>query len=289
MSTGTGTGTAITSTVSDDAQKLAIVNKALMSIGQQAVSALTVTTSPVVNQVNLILESVIKELSDYDWLFNRSRVTLDKLTKVYRLTVDVAPSGWIPEATITGATSLVTCTIKQVLSSTEYLVTEPSDDFTDGEVLSDGTNTADCGTGYPLIEAPHDHYLYAYVLPSDWLRLRFLSSTYSDKVRYPRDIEGPLLLCNQTDAVLCYNKVLESSSGVSQISLMPLWFHRLVSARLAFILAPNITQDMKQRQKVELEWKDAQLYAHEQNGQSAYHEDEIGNTDWVDGADSMLI
>lgn len=67
------------------------------------------------------------------------------------LTIDSAPtpSEWAAGATLTGASSLETCTVVTKLTSTTYVVKDRSGTFTDGEVVSDGTNSRDCGTGYP--------------------------------------------------------------------------------------------------------------------------------------------
>lgn len=69
---------------------------------------------------------------------------------VETLTVDVAPSiSWSAGATLTGASSTETCTVISCTTSKVYVVENRSGTFTDGEIISDGTYTADCGTGYP--------------------------------------------------------------------------------------------------------------------------------------------
>lgn len=71
-------------------------------------------------------------------------------TGVELLTVDVAPStSWAAGATLTGATSEETCTVISCETTKTYIVENRSGTFTDGEIISDGTYTADCGTGYP--------------------------------------------------------------------------------------------------------------------------------------------
>jgi len=77
-----------------------------------------------------------------------------KMSTLYHdLTVDTAPTAAAFEvgATLTGATSGVTCDVVKKVSDTYYIVTEPSGTFTDGEVISDGTNSVDCATGYPVV------------------------------------------------------------------------------------------------------------------------------------------
>lgn len=68
------------------------------------------------------------------------------------MTLNVAPggTGWVAGDTITGATSKKTCVIVTVLTTTTYVVKDRSGTFTLGEVLSNGTNTADQGTSNPI-------------------------------------------------------------------------------------------------------------------------------------------
>ena len=64
--------------------------------------------------------------------------------------LDVAPAtAWAIGDTITGVTSAKTCTIIKKISTTSYAVTGRSGTYTDGEVLTNGTYTADQGAGYP--------------------------------------------------------------------------------------------------------------------------------------------
>jgi len=65
---------------------------------------------------------------------------------------------------------------------------------------------------------------------------------------------------------------------------MPLWFHRLISARIAYILAPNMTENQRIRSKAEMEYQRAYTSAREKNGENAYVPDEQGDNDWQMGA-----
>ncbi len=75
------------------------------------------------------------------------------------LTLDVAPGGvgWAVGNTITGATSLKTCTIVSVLTTTTYKIKDRSGAFTLGEVLSNGVATADQGATYPVVTPNSDY------------------------------------------------------------------------------------------------------------------------------------
>jgi len=67
------------------------------------------------------------------------------------LTLDVAPggAGWAAGDTLTGATSTKTCKIVKVLTTKTYTVKDRTGAFTLGEIISNGSATADQGATYP--------------------------------------------------------------------------------------------------------------------------------------------
>ena len=66
------------------------------------------------------------------------------------MTLDVAPgTAWVVGDTITGNTSGKTCVIVSITDTTHYRVKDRSGTYTDGEVLTNGTHTADQGAGFP--------------------------------------------------------------------------------------------------------------------------------------------
>lgn len=71
------------------------------------------------------------------------------------MTLDVAPggAGWSAGETITGQSSSQTCIVVQVLTTTTYYVRNRSGAFTLGEVLSNGTATADQGAANPTFSS----------------------------------------------------------------------------------------------------------------------------------------
>jgi hypothetical protein len=70
------------------------------------------------------------------------------------MTLDVAPgTAWVAGDTITGQSSAKTCVIVTVLTSLTYLVKNRSGAFTLGEILTNGTYTADQGGSYPTFAA----------------------------------------------------------------------------------------------------------------------------------------
>ncbi len=73
-------------------------------------------------------------------------------TLIYELlTLDVAPggAGWVAGDILTGQTSTKTCVIVEVLTTKTYTVKNRTGTFTLGEIISNGTATADQGVAYP--------------------------------------------------------------------------------------------------------------------------------------------
>ena len=271
-------------------RKTRIVNFALSSVGQKMITDIA-DGSVDANRATELLEEVILEQLDDDWAFSRERVNLQDMDKVFRIDINSSPdpAAWSVGATLTGATSGATATVKKVISSTAYWITEPSTDWEDGEVISDGTNLLDVAAGYPETdEVVHENWEYCYVTPTDELNFRFLADKYSDKRKYPRDRQGIFLFTNQTDAVYVYNKKIEESDGVADVTGFKMWFQRLISARMAFIMAPNVTENQRIQAKVDKEWDEAFLNAKEQNADETYNEHEDGDEDWGDAVTREL-
>ena len=279
--------------MSNTTEKLAIANASLFTLGHATVDSLTAASTPEADKINTVLESVIKELMVDDWYFNRKRVLLSDMTQIYKLTVDTAPSpaAFVRGATITGASSAVTCTVVDAISSTVYLVTEPSGDFTGGEVLGDGTNTVDCAADYPesTDDLELDQYQYGFQKPTDCLFIRGVCDINHDRAKLPHKTEGDIINSHYDDnCYFQYNKYLTESSDAADVTLMPLWFHRLISAKLAYMLSANITENQKIRAKVEIDYNNAYLEAKEKNGSEEGAIDYSGNNDWSEGANREL-
>lgn len=92
------------------------------------------------------------KLSGYSDDYFNNHYYLQVLKSIHELlTIDVAPApaDFAAGATLIGATSGKTCVVVVKLTSTTYIVKARSGTFTDGEVISDGTNSRDCGAGFP--------------------------------------------------------------------------------------------------------------------------------------------
>jgi len=72
---------------------------------------------------------------------------------------DPAPADFAAGATLTGAVSGSTCEVVEKITSTRYLCRIRSAAFTDGENISDGTNTATGAVGYPVIDDVYDTFV----------------------------------------------------------------------------------------------------------------------------------
>jgi hypothetical protein len=268
--------------------KINIANFARASLGNFSQSAITsfTTNDPEINLIANVLEEVITYLMTDDWYFNRKRVLLEDMTQIYVLEVDEAPStDWSIGDTITGETSGVTCVIVDIINTTKYLVTKPSGDFTDDETLSDGVATAVYSTDTD--DVAMGEYHYAYSLPSDYLLNLGVSPIGSDDFKYKTKREGSLILSQVNEGYYHYNKYI-GTSGVSNIDNLPIWFHRLISARLAYVMSANIMDNARIRPKAELDWRMAYLEAKEKNGMEEVNDKYEGHDEWSDKAWSEI-
>ena len=139
-------------------------------------------------------------------------------------------------------------------------------------------------------EPAFGRYDYAYKIPPLCSFIRGICDQYNDNVRYEYEREGEYLLTNQSSPIyLLYNKYLRrDNSGEPDVSKMKIYFHRLCSARLAYILAPNMAPDQRIRTKVELELPKAYINAREKNGEDTYVAEAEGNHDWRQGPRDYL-
>lgn len=262
--------------------KVNIANFARASLGnfsQAAITSLS-TNDPEINLIANVLEEVITYLMTDDWYFNRKRINLEDMTQIYVLEVDEAPStAWSVGDTITGQTSGVTCVINTIINTTKFLVTKPSGDFTEDETLTDGVATAVYNISSDDVEM--GEYPYAYTLPSDYLLNLGVSPIGSDDIKYKTKREGQLLLSQANEGYYHYNRYI-GTSGVSDIDDLPIWFHRLISARLAYVMSANIMDNVRIRPKAELDYRMAYLEAKEKNGMEEVNDEYEGQSNWSD-------
>jgi hypothetical protein len=137
-------------------------------------------------------------------------------------------------------------------------------------------------------EPDYGRYDYGYAIPSECVFIRGICDRYNEDVRYRYERRGRYIVTDQTSPIyLLYNERLTTSNGEPDIANMPVYFHRLISARIAYILAPNVAENQRIRGKIEIEWSRAYTSAREKNGEDAYVAGEQGNNDWRDGASQI--
>ena len=210
-----------------------------------------------------------------DWKFATTRVELDM---IYLLTIDTAPTPttFAAGATLTGQTSGETCTILAKVTDTTYLIYNQSDDFTDGEVLTDDAdtpNSVDCATDYPTVaaHAPVCGYDYQYRYPTGWRRTIATVDEGGDKIEYdsrrellvePADNEIDVLLTNQSEVFIKYIYLRTSEA------IWPAWFVKLVYMNLALLLCEPLKQDKQKKNQLLLMFEEAFIAAIKSNGLS---------------------
>jgi hypothetical protein len=97
--------------------------------------------------------STVEDTIDYSLAASIIYINSAKLVTEETMILDVKPStAWAAGDTITGASSTKTCTIVSKISDYSYVVENRSGTFTLGEVLSNGTYSADQGSSYPVFD-----------------------------------------------------------------------------------------------------------------------------------------
>lgn len=210
----------------------------------------------------------------FDWPFARDRKELDQL---YVLTIDSAPtSAWAEDDTITGQTSGVTCRIVEITSTTSYIVTEPSGDWTDGEVLSNGAGTRDCAAGYPTDAEyePDFGYSAAFALPEDYLKLtRHYTEVPSDFRKQRWHIEGRKFLFDDSTCQIQYIK------DFTDTALFDPLFEEVLVLNLALTLLPASAGTGKLGLKQELK-DDIKKFYKEVRAAIRNENNTSGRSDW---------
>jgi len=106
----------------------------------------------VADTADMVLASAITKQFDATWAVGTAAggMSAGEALAFELMTLDVAPAtAWVVGNTITGQTSSQTCIIAKVLTTTTYYVISRSGAFTLGEILTNGTTTADQGAANP--------------------------------------------------------------------------------------------------------------------------------------------
>ena len=108
------------------------------------------------------------------------------------MTLDVAPNGtWAKGDTITGALSTKTCVIVQMLTPLTYCVKSRSGAFTLGEVLSNGSATADQGAANPVFVETDELREQALRKATDFMRQVYRTRWKGYRVNEDQSLDWP--------------------------------------------------------------------------------------------------
>jgi hypothetical protein len=114
---------------------------------------INVNADDLIHIVNMSIRTIAKRLYvlESSLVVDQMSVNIFAEVKSYELlTLDVAPGvAWAAGDTVTGVTSDATCEIVEVKSTKTFIVKNRSGAFTLGEVLTNGTSTADQGGANP--------------------------------------------------------------------------------------------------------------------------------------------
>lgn len=243
------------------------------------------------------LNSLIRS---FEWPFLATRSTLEQIQE---MTLDTQPtSAWSVDDTITGVSSGTTATILAVTSNSEYDLSYISDDFTDGETITNATvstvyyegvevtygsetvytfdsssaSQINCASGYPDVSAktPTFEWDYQYELPSDFSRLISLyeddGTDYVDE-RWIR--EGNRILTNYTTCNVRYIKTITDPDDFDVL------FSEVLLLRLAWKLIPVLAGSLSKtdREEIKAELQSVEIKARTVCSQE---NNQTGRLDW---------
>jgi hypothetical protein len=218
------------------ASEITFINQVLDRIGAAQISLAVQTSVEALSSFRHWSTTLNSLIRSFEWPFLTAR---SELVQIQTMTLDdsPAPAAFVAGATLTGATSGTTATVLSVTSTTVYVIAYLDGDFTDGEVVSDGTNSLDCATGYPTVAVttPTFEWDYQYELPTDFLRL---ISVYEDDGtdavddRWVR--EGNRILTNYATCNIRYVKTVTDPSDFDPL------FAEVLLLRMALKLIPAL-------------------------------------------------
>jgi hypothetical protein len=224
---------------------------------------------------SVTLNSLIRS---FTWPFLTDRT---ELVQIQTLTLDDAPTpaAFSEGALLTGGTSGTTATVLAAVSDTVYIVAYTSDDWTDGETLTDDAdtpNSRDCATGYPTTTAttPVYEWSYQYELPTNFLRLVDVwEDDGTDAVDLRWTLEGNRILTNYETCNIKYIKTISDPDDFDPL------FAEVMLLRLALKLIPILAGSLSQvnREQLQNELQTAEAKARSVCSQE---NNQTGREDW---------
>ena len=132
------------------------------------------------------------------------------------LTLDVAPggAGWAADDTLTGATSTKTCKIVEVLTTKTYTVKDRTGAFTLGEIISNGSATADQGAAYPTF-TPAAELITFRLDETDATNGRLMEKMPDYGTSQTGDHKAEIIICEHVTAFACKRL----AAGIVEITL----------------------------------------------------------------------
>lgn len=282
------------------AAEISFVNQALDRISASQITLADQTTVAALVSYRHWTTTLDSLTRSFEWPFLAKRA---ELSQVKEMTLDASPtSAWSVGDTITGITSGTTATILAVTSDSEYDLSHISDDFTDGETITNATVSKvyyngvlveyedetvynfdsssayqiNCGTGYPSVSAktPDYEWTYQYELPSDFSRLICVyEDDGSDAVNERWIREGNRIL---TDYDTCNIRYIQTVTDPSDFD--PL-FSEVMLLRLAWKLIPPLAGSMSQVNREQI-LKDLQSAESKARTVCFQENNQTGRQDW---------
>lgn len=189
-------------------------------------------------------------LRSFVWPFARKRA---ELVRIKTLEVDLDPSSaWAVGDTVTGNSSGTTSVILEVVDTKNYVVAYIDGDYDDDEILTNGTGTVDCGTGYPVVadDVPDFEWSLQYELPTDICRV--VSINEDDGTDLPNERwtrEGNRILTDYSSVSLRYIRAITDPNefrAVNATEFLELLILTLAKV-LVFPLAGSADHNFKQQ------------------------------------------
>lgn len=260
-----------------------VCNKALRRVGAKTITSLS-DGSHEADVCNEFWPQTRDEVTAcHPWNYAKERV---KLYAVAELEVDTgpAPADWAADATLTGASSGATCTVVSKISSTVYEVNNISGSFSDGEVISDGTNSVDCAADYPVLtHGPEFGYDYQYEKPSDALRAWEIHNPASPTEPVVFKTESGKILTNQTDTSDNYSCKVLYIKQVTDLNLVPSHVIKVMYMALAAVIAEPLKQDRRFATDLAIELRDIILpKAQDMDAEEESKHQSVGTTGFWD-------
>ncbi len=258
------------------ASEINFINQVLDRIGAGQITLAGQTSREALSAFRHWPTTLASLIRSFEWPFLTDRT---ELVAVQTLTVDSSPTAaaWAAGATLTGGSSGTTATVLSKTSNTVYVIAYLSGDFTDGEVISDGTNSVDCAAGYPTVAVttPAFEWTYQYELPSDFSRLiKIYEDDGTDDVNQRWVREGHRILTHYTTCHIRYVKTVTDPADFDPL------FAEVLLLRMAQKLIPPLAGTLSKTDRDSLQQELQQVEAKARTV-CTQEDNQTGRADWT--------